>query len=76
MCILAGMEIVLRLTDDETNSLIDRLITGVRPSDGIEDREIRVWARQNLDKLHREGITLNPNGKVKQDVRKLYEDNH
>ena len=67
------MEIVLRLTDDETNNLIDRLITGVRPSDGIEDRDIRVWARQNLDKLHREGITLNSNGKCKTAVRELYE---
>ena len=70
------MEIRLILTDTETHKLLDKLVGSVQPIPS-DDRSIRRWARQEGKRiLEMNGVTLNPNGIVKEQVRKLYEDHH
>ena len=70
------MEIRLILTDTETHKLLDKLVTSVQPVPS-DDRSIRKWARTDGKRiLQMNGVTLNPNGIVKEQVRNLYEENH
>ena len=70
------MEIRLILTDTETHKLLDKLVGSVQPIPS-DDRTIRKWARTDGKRiLQMNGITLNPSGIVKEQVRNLYEEHH
>ena len=68
------MEIVFKLTDTETHKLLDKLVGSVQPIPS-DDRSIRKWARTDGKRiLEMNGVSLNPNGIVKEQVRQLYEE--